>query len=89
MHPDLANTEYNIGAACPFDNMNSSLSGFNAFFVSYDISLKNNVDNISAADKQVVGCPDPAVVVVFSTSLLRIVAISFNDCVFTIFFLLF
>src|SRR4029453_16405915 len=52
-----------MGAACPFDNTNRSLSGFFGSFGSKRSSAKNTVATISAAEQQLVGCPLPAAVV--------------------------
>jgi hypothetical protein len=55
--------------------MNSSLSGFLEFDVSHFISWKNSVAIISAQEKQLVGWPEPAWVVIMAISLRRVLAI--------------
>ena len=52
-----------MGAACPLDSTNRSLFGFFGFLGSNLMTEKNRVATISAAERQLVGCPLPAAVV--------------------------
>ena len=61
--PASAQAAYRMGAACPFDSTNRSLFGFFGFLGSNLMTEKNRVATMSAAERQLVGCPLPAAVV--------------------------
>ena len=84
IHPDLCNVAYRIGAAWPLLSMNSSLFVKLGFVESYFITSKKRTDINSAQDKQEVGCPLPAAVVISRTSRLRIEAIFSRSSLFVI-----
>jgi hypothetical protein len=63
-----------MGAACPFDNMKTSLPACLGLRGSYRITEKNKTDMISAAETQLVGCPLPAAVVARIDSIRSLVA---------------
>src|SRR5205823_2557918 len=76
--PASAQAAYRIGAACPFDRMNRSLSGLRGFAGSNRISAKNSAAMRSAAEQQLVGWPLPASDVDLTESIRRRVATFFS-----------
>src|SRR6266511_3635784 len=76
--PASAQAAYRIGAACPFDNTNRSLSGLAGSFGSKRISAKKSAAIRSAIEQQLVGCPLPASEVERSESMRSRVAMFFR-----------
>ena len=76
--PASAHAAYNTGAACPFDRMNRSLSGWRGSLGSNRISAKNRAATRSAAEQQLVGWPLPASDVDLMESIRSRVATFFN-----------
>src|SRR5439155_8091827 len=76
--PASAHAAYNTGAACPFDRMNRSLSGWRGSLGSNRISAKKSAATRSAAEQQLVGWPLPASDVDLRESIRSRVATFFN-----------
>src|SRR5947209_11179652 len=76
--PAAAHAADRGGAACPFDRMNRSLSGWRGSLGSNRISAKNSAATRSAAEQQLVGWPLPASDVDLMESIRSRVATFFN-----------
>src|SRR6185436_2498957 len=62
--PASERTAHRMGAACPLESTNTSAREPEGSEGAQRISSKNRTETISAADMQVVGCPEPASAVV-------------------------
>src|SRR5579859_3493196 len=78
MWPTSAHAAYKIGAACPLESTKRSLPGFFGFLGSNFIPPKNSAAIMSAAEQHVLGCPDPAWVVIWTEWMRSRVATSLN-----------
>ena len=81
MMPASAQAAYRIGAPCPFESTNRSLSWLCGSRGSYRISAKKSAAMISAAEQQVLGWPLPAAVVDTTESIRSRVAMFISACV--------